>query len=152
MHNTVIPLSKIIAHRLRTGVIRKYIFLWISILFMSIIFISCKKVYRDEIFNGQYDIIYGNWQHISTASGVNGTIINQDPFTILFTPIGKFSFNNGKTGIIYIKQQDENALILDFNSLFPDVSRAYIRFKGNDTISIDDTGTNPLFRQFKRVR
>jgi len=151
MYITVIQASIMITHPQKSGIIRKYYFLFISILFMSIIFSSCKKLYRDEIFNAQYDIIYGNWEHIATISGLNGNTLNRDPFTILFTPIGKFSFNNGKTGIIYIKQQDENALILDFNSLFPDVSRAYIRFKGNDTISIDDLGTNALFRQFKRV-
>jgi hypothetical protein len=89
--------------------------------------------------------------HISTTYGLNGDILNRVPFTILFTPIGKFSYNKGKTGIIYIKQQDENALILDFNSLFPDVSRAYIRFMGNDTMSIDDTGTNPSNRLFIRI-
>lgn len=140
-----------ITHPLKTDVPRRILFSWLIILSAITIFCSCKKVYRDEIFNGQYDIIYGNWAHIETTTGLNGNIINQDQFTLLFTPIGKFSYNKGKTGIIYIKRQDENALILDFNSLFPGVSRAYIRFKGDDTLSIDDIGTNPLYRSFVRI-
>jgi hypothetical protein len=119
--------------------------------FLSFLFSSCKEVYRDEIFNDQYKVIYGEWRHLETTGGWSGGIISKEDYTIKFTPIGKFSYNNGKTGIITIKKQNENALLIDFNSLFPKASEAYIAFHGDDTMSIADTGADMSYRLFARI-
>jgi len=74
-----------------------------------------------------------------------------DDYTIKFIPIGKFSYNNGKTGIITIRRQDENALLLDFNSLFPNASEEYITFHGDDTMNIADKGADMYDRLFVRI-
>jgi hypothetical protein len=115
--------------------------------FFLIVITSCNKVYRDEIFNGQYDIIYGEWQHLITTSGIQ----DNESYTIRFIPIGKFSYNNGKTGIIRIKEQNENNLIIDFNSLFPKTTIAKIAFSGNDTMRVVNTGDDTAFRLFVRI-
>jgi hypothetical protein len=114
--------------------------------FLLLVISSCKEVYRDEIFNGQYDIIYGEWQHIITSAGIT----DNANYTIRFTPIGKFSYNNEKTGIIRIREQNENKLVLDFNSLFPKATIARILFHGSDTMSIGNTGDDTAFRLFVR--
>jgi hypothetical protein len=121
--------------------------------FISLLYIlsSCIEVYRDEIFNDQYKVIYGEWRHLQTTGGWSGGIISTEDYTIKFTPIGKFSYNNGKTGIITIKKQNENALLIDFNSLFPKASEAYISFHGDDTMSIADTGADMSYRLFARI-
>jgi hypothetical protein len=118
------------------------------LIFISFNLSSCEKVYRDEIFNDQYIVIYGEWRHFETAGGV----ISTEPYTVKFTPIGKFSYNKGKTGIVTIKKQNENALIMDFNSLFPEVSEAYIGFHGDDTMSIADIGNVMPYRLFVRIK
>jgi len=112
---------------------------------------SCEEVYRDEIFNNQYNIIYGEWRHFETTGGLSGGVISKENYTIKFTPIGKFSYNNGKTGLITIREQNENRLLIDFNSLFPDVSVAIIAFHGDDTMSIADTGADMSYRLFARI-
>jgi hypothetical protein len=123
----------------------------VIIIIISLFFTSCKKVYRDEIFIDQYTIIYGEWRHFETYSGQDSGIISKEEYTIKFTPFGKFSYNNGKTGILTIKQQNENRLLLDFNSLFPKLSVALIAFRGDDTMSIEDTGENASYRWFVRM-
>lgn len=121
------------------------------VIVLPLFFTSCKKVYRDEIFNGQYIIIYGEWRHIETSGGWTGGIMSKEEYMVKFTPIGKFSYNNGKPGIITIKEQNENNLLIDFNSLFPKVSIAYIAFHGNDTMSISDSGADMSYRLFARI-
>jgi hypothetical protein len=123
---------------------------FLAMICMFCLFTSCKEVYRDEIFNNQYIVIYGEWKHLG-ISGSRSGMISSDNYTLKFTPIGKFSYNNGKTGIITIKIQNENALLLDFNSLFPKASEAYIYFHGDDTMSIADTGTDMSSRLFVRI-
>jgi hypothetical protein len=124
---------------------KKHFFL--VIIFLLFVNTSCKEKYRDEIFNGQYDIIYGQWQHLIITNGIT----DNDNYSIRFTPIGKFSYNNGKTGIIKIREQNEYRLVLDFNSLFPKVTIAKIKFQGNDTMRISDTGDDMAYRLFVRI-
>lgn len=106
---------------------KKSAFLFITILICA--FISCKKQkdYSEEIFIDKYKVIYGNWQY-KYSVGESG-IIHKADHTIEFIPIGKFQYNNeGQTGNIRIVQQDSNSLIIDFGSLFPNVSWASIGF------------------------
>lgn len=122
------------------------------IILISVFFLTtCKKVYRDEIFNNQYNIIYGEWRHFETTGGFSGGVISREDYTIKFTPIGKFSYNNGKTGIITIREQNENRLLIDFNSLFPKTAVEVIAFHGDDTISIGDIGADMSYRLFVRL-
>jgi hypothetical protein len=121
------------------------------ILFSAFFLTNCKKVYRDEIFNNQYNIIYGEWRHFKTTGGLNGGIISRENYMIKFTPIGKFSYNDGKTGIITIREQNENRLLIDFNSLYPKASVAVIAFHGDDTMSVGDTGADMSYRLFVRL-
>lgn len=143
----------LVSNKYTTGLNHKKMKKYISLLliFTACLFTSCEKVYRDEIFNNKYKIIYGEWRHFETTGGWSGGIISKEDYTIKFTPVGKFSYNNGKMGIITIKEQNENRLLIDFNSLFPNLSLAVIGFHGDDTMSIADTGADMSYRLFVRL-
>jgi hypothetical protein len=106
-------------------------------LFLILLFIilpSCEKGYKEEVFIEKYKNIYGKWQYLVTV-GETGFIKNADN-TIEFIPFGQFRYNNGKTGMIKVILQNENSLLIDFNSLFPDVSYAYVSLDGEDSLGI----------------
>ena len=115
-----------------------------------IAFISCKKEteYKSEIFLDKYKVIYGNWQY-KYSVGENGTVIKEN-HTIEFIPIGKFSYNGGAAGQISIVKQDTDNLIIDFGSLFPDVSWASIVFSATGD-SMNFAVVNGLSSLYVRV-
>jgi hypothetical protein len=103
---------------------KKLAFLLITLL--SCTLISCKKPldYKEEVFSQKYIKIYGNWQY-KFSVGESG-VVHKEDHTISFIPFGKFQYNNGTTGAVGIITQNENMLLLDFGSLFPNVSWASI--------------------------
>ena len=110
---------------------------WILFGLILIAFISCKKEteYKSEIFLDKYRVIYGNWQYRYSVDENGGTVLKEN-HTIEFIPIGKFSYNGGVTGQIGIVRQDTDNLIIDFGSLFPNVSWASIAFSATgDTMN-----------------
>ena len=113
---------------------KKRIFLLISLLIC--VLTSCEERYKEEIFIEEYQVIYGKWEY-KFSVGQTGFVYVGD-HTIEFIPYGKFRYNDHKSGIVKIAEQNENSLLLDFNSLFPDVSAAYIHFKGSDTMSVSN--------------
>jgi len=124
---------------------KKLTFLLTTLIIIA--FISCKKEkeYKSEIFIEKYRVIYGTWQY-KYSIGESG-IVHKADHTIEFIPYGKFRYNNGETGSINIIQQTDDALIIDFGSLFPDVSWADIGFTSTgDTMNFAVVnGLNSLY-------
>jgi hypothetical protein len=127
---------------------KKLAFLLITLILSA--FISCKKEkeYKEEIFIDKYKIIYGTWQY-KYSVGETGIIMKED-HTIEFIPIGKFRYNDGNTGIIKIIQQNDSSLLLDFGSLFPNVSWAYIGFTSSGD-SMNFSVVNGLYSLYVRL-
>jgi hypothetical protein len=123
----------------------------IALLFVfSLIFFSCEKVYKEEIFIEKYRIIYGEWQHFRTEGGWTGGVISTEDYTIKFVPIGVFYNKDGKKGLLSVSQQDDKTLVVDFHSLLGNLK--YIHFSGNDTMSIADMGADMSYRLFVRAK
>jgi hypothetical protein len=116
--------------------------------FFSLILFSCEKSYKEEIFNPNYQLIYGEWHHIRTEGGWTGGILSTDDYTIKFVPIGVFYNKDGKKGLLSISQQDDKNLLVDFHSLLGNLN--YVHFFGNDTMSIADNGADMSYRLFVR--
>jgi|WetSurMetagenome_2_1015567.scaffolds.fasta_scaffold442870_1 hypothetical protein len=110
------------------------VYILISLIFFLLT--ACEKGYENEIFDEKYQIIYGTWEYQFTIGDVSLTYKEKPDHTIEFIPYGKFRYNNERTGKIIIVTQNENTLLLDFNSKFPNVDYANIGFTGTDTMSL----------------
>jgi hypothetical protein len=126
----------------------KKITLLILVLFM-ILFLSCEKDYKQEIFIDKYTKIYGEWRfdHFD-GMFIPGFV---EHYNIEFIPFGKFSYKGGKPGNVKIIEQNEMSLLIDFNDLYPRTSNSYIGFIGNDTLTMYPLGADMSGRVFVRI-
>ena len=111
-----------------------------SLLLILIFLTTCEKGYKDEIFIEKYRSIYGQWKFYL---GVGQTGFFKDDYNIEFIKYGLFRYKYGKEGKIKIVQQDENQLIIDFDSLIPNARYANVDiYNSGDTLSIAPSGSN----------
>jgi hypothetical protein len=105
---------------------------------------------KNEAFIGDFKYIYGSWRHVRTEGGWTGGAVSSDEYYIRFSPNAKFSYNEGKTGIIKIIEQKSNFIHVDFNSLYPGAGSCNLFLHGHDTLTIGDIGADMSTRHFVR--
>jgi hypothetical protein len=119
-----------------------------SSIIISLLLTTCEKGYKDEIFIEKYRSIYGQWQ-FQFAVGETGFITGN--YTIEFIRYGLFRYKDGKEGKIKIVQQDENTLLLDFDSLIPNVRYANV-WISNSGDTLDFTPNNGIMSLYTRIK
>lgn len=107
-----------------------------------------EKGYKDEIFIEKYRPIYGKWQ-FQFSVGETGFISGD--YTIEFIKYGLFRYKDGKEGKIKIAQQDESTLLLDFDSLIPNVRYATVSIT-NSGDSLGFTPNNGISSLYTRIK
>jgi hypothetical protein len=125
----------------------KRLVIYLSILIFFFL-TACEKGYKDEIFIEKYRSIYGQWQ-FQFAVGETGFIAGD--YTIEFLKYGLFRYKDGKEGKIKIVQQDESTLLLDFDSLIPNVRYANV-WISNSGDTLDVTPNNGIMSLYTRIK
>lgn len=147
----------------------------LSVLVLSFLF-ACKKstdkieisdhvsktqYYDNEIFNEQNQNIYGKWEYFYN-SGISAGVDIKPGYVYLevvrYGIYGKITENTIKEiGKLIIKTQDTDKTIIDF---WPDdiyktdyfLIQKVIRFKGTDTLILDDNYAGGFGDYYRRVK
>ena len=122
------------------------------VIFLSILIFffltACEKGYKDEIFIEKYRSVYGQWK-FQFAVAETGFISGD--YTIEFIKYGLFRYKDGKEGKIKIVQQDENTLLIDFDSLIPNVRNANVWISDSGD-TLDFTPNNGIMSLYTRIK